>query len=916
MSATEANRIMTSEQSVRIAVERFTEASATFARSLDIWIRKYGKDRGDSASRRIVLLDRRSQLERLAVASRTRRSIGFYGESQCGKSNLVSRIGQGLGVRATPAGSLLVRDPSNDPTRAPWAADGHEGAIEFAKWLNPISNKEATGIICRLSSEGPEPAMPGCFVAKVLSHADLVISLALGHIDEIVDQPGPRHAHEAMDELRSAPREDDTQGFMSELLQAWRFLRERRIESSPRLRHLEEAGWEDFVRDCFLAGKRPVWNPQDVRGTPFSRLVGMLWDGQPELDEVYRRLLDVIVKLGGAEEVSIAAQDVCRSDPSDGPGRPSLLDIGHIDNLFAELAASGGVQVHYRTRHGAVRTLGLSRSALVAMVRELVLPVDGATGEEGVDILDYPGARKSAPAQSFQRHAEPAKLALQVLRRGKLNRLFLSGVEFQDCSALCLVVTGNGNLEAGPVVKQALAAWLSREGWVPSDQVVVPELLPHEEPPPPVDPPLVVAVTKADTLLNDKGHALFGGRLREIDLEYCGSIPWLGKWSEAGPFRRVHWVHNPELEGIRRPFQLPDPSKDLIRSGYRADEQVLLHVDDAERRLEALISDPPRDVLELFDVLRNVVLRVDRDARIVDAALDELEALVRDANRDYVGANDPERLRREREDAELDVMAIEAALARGLNPVAELLRALQMTASDVQRAYATAAEESASLDAGEIGTVGFDDFWAALRQRFAVQLDDRLGRSAPWLQYMGDSQNPRQGRLGSIAQHFRDIPSSAWFRDRIESAIGGMVRNRNASALADGALGAIASTLWNRSMVWLDHVPAVQQTLPALPPKLQQSHASSTKILAHWRARLPEVYAGLVDPRNTSRPGNADLGILRGQLHEGVRSLRVALSAVGRSAGPRARTLEIRLKAIAESLADAAQTDGAASPGG
>jgi hypothetical protein len=881
----------------------FAVASSTFARSLDTWLARWGRDRGESGSRRLVLLGQRYRLDRLAAAGRAVRSIAFYGESQCGKSNIVSRIGQGLGAGVTADGSLLVHDASTDPARQPWAADGHAGAIEFAKWLNPVSNREATGIICRFTASGPEPAEPGCYVAKLLSHSDLIISLAIGMVDDVVDDPGSRDVARSMKELQDAPIEDDVGGFMGEVLHAWRFLREWRLDASPRLRELDAAGFEDFARTMFLAGKRPAWNPKDVRGSAFQRYVSLLWDGQHEMSEVHRRLLSEIERLGGADEVSVPVADVCRTDGSSGPGRSSLLDIGHIDRLFDEVASAGAVQVHYRTRQGAVRTAGMSRSALVALVRELVLPVaaPGSGSSSDVDVLDFPGARSSSASESFAKHAEPSKLALQVLRRGKLNRLFLAGVEHEDCSALCLVVTGNGNLEAGAVVKQSLKAWLGREGWVPADEARPPELLPHEAPPEPVDPPLVVAISKSDTLLDERGLALFGSRLKEIDAKYCGGLPWLEQWSQAGPFRRVHWVHNPSLDISRKPARLPDAAKAAIRAAYRADEEVLLHVDQAEDRLEALLCEPPRDVRGLFETLRSVVLRVDRDERIVESVLDQLELLVRDTDRDYLGRNDPARIKREREDAVADVAALELALGRGLNPVSEFLRALQMTAADAQRAYAEAADERAGRDSGEVGTVGFDDFYTALRQRFALRLDERLRRGGAWLQFMQDSRNPGQGRVASLEQHFRDMPSAAWFRGRVEAAVGAMVRNQNASTLANPALGAITASLWNRSMVWLDRVPGVERALPPVPPKLRPSNAASEKILGHWRERLPEVYANLVDPRNTSRPGNEDLGILRSDLLAAVLSMLAAMQA---SRGPSRRTaaLEARLGAMAASL--------------
>ena len=166
-------------------------AATSFADQIDQWIRRFGSQYGESGAGRIPLLGQRSALRRLHGASGVGKSVGFYGESQCGKSNLVSRIGEALGVGVTAEGSLLVVDPvPADTVNVPWRSGGHAGpaGIEFAKWLNPSGGKEATGVVCRLVRRpaGEQQAIkPGCFLASILSHEDLLVSLAIGSLEEL-----------------------------------------------------------------------------------------------------------------------------------------------------------------------------------------------------------------------------------------------------------------------------------------------------------------------------------------------------------------------------------------------------------------------------------------------------------------------------------------------------------------------------------------------------------------------------------------------------------------------------------------------------------------------------------------------------------------------------------------------------------
>jgi hypothetical protein len=875
------------------ALVGLTDASARFAAQLDAWLLRHGKDRAGSGARRVLLLHRRENLGRIAAAARSAASIGFYGESQCGKSNLVSRLGQSLGASDRCDAPLLIRDESGD-RRSPWGG----APIDFAQWLNPVNNKEATGVICRFTSRPPTSAQPGHFVARVLSHRDVLVSLALGHIDEIVPGPSSLDVARELEAIQGSPMEPDSEGFMGALLSAWEFLSSRRLAQSQRLRELDAADWPGAVRSLFLQGKRPTWNPSDRRGSAYLRLAGMLWDCQPELDEVYKRLLDVVLKLNGAEEVSIAPVDVGRSGAEAGAARPSILDVSYIDGLLSTLEASGGVQVHYRTPRGSVRTLGLSRAALASMIRELVLPIAADSDADGgdIDVLDFPGARKSTPAQDFRVHQQPDKLAMQVLRRGKLNQLFLTGVEFHDCSALCLVVSGNGNLEAGPVVRQSLDAWLRREGWSAGARAVQPESHGREQPTP-VDPPLVVAVTKSDMLLNDQGNRLFGGRLREIDAEYCGGLPWLSQWTEEGPFTRVHWVHNPSADGARRPCDMPIEAIGRVRASYAQDPLVALHVDRPIPRFDALVSDPPTDVMDLFQVLRTVASGVDRDVRVLESMLDFLEPLVADVARDFIGEDRGARVAHERSEAAADIAFMREALGSGTNVVARVLRAAQLSGIDVQRACRAATDEVGSSDPVHVGILRFEDFYGKLREAFELRMARELSKLESARAIPGSSE-----RLVSIQQHFIELPSSAWFRGRVASrAVQELFATRNPGTLATSpVLGALVSTAWNRSMVWLDEIPPVSAA-PKIPPVRRAANASSDKILEHWSRRLSDVYANLVDPRNTALPGNAELGTMREELRDAVRCFRERSTVRGERELARMRRLEAMLAPVADS---------------
>jgi hypothetical protein len=493
-----------------------------------------------------------------------------------------------------------------------------------------------------------------------------------------------------------------------------------------------------------------------------------------------------------------------------------------------------------------------------------------------------------------------------VFRRGKLNRLFLSGVDLQDCSALCLVVTGNGPLNAGPVMRHSLYPWFVREAGGEWRSAAMPtDRLPQEPHPARIDPPLVVAVSKSDMLVNENADAgsLFGGRLRELDKEYCKGekgLDWISRWP-SGIFNRVHWVHNPDVPGsvkLREFASNRASALARIRASYMADQMVQWHVADPGRRFDDLFQ-APADVNALFESLRTVIQRSHREARIVEGALELLDHVVGVASSDYLGPDPRARVAEERRKAQADVAAFQAVLLQGRNPVASILRALQVSPLDVQRACRAAHAETASAEAGEVGVLKFDDFYRLMCDGFAERIDGRLrqmGSVGKMLNSAADSA-VHHDVLASIRDHFTRMPGMPWFRSRVETPVASMFQAMNPEALAASpVLAAVVSTAWNRSVVWLDREPALPAELPKIPPVRRPVHASSAKIVRHWSSRLPDVYEAMVDPAGAARPGNAELGKMLRDLRSAVGAMSASLRVAG-IADPAGR-----LRALEDSL--------------
>ena len=893
----------------RSELQAFAHAAAHFAKRVDDWVCHFEVAAREGSLTRDQVVEPWRQLELIRDALRCGPSVGVFGESQCGKSNLVSRFAKGLGAKSTPEGSLLINEPSGAPDSdpSPWKAEGHDG-IEFVKWIDPGGGKESTGIVCRFT-RSTEPGVPGCFMIQLVSVAELLSSMAIGFESLVVDSGDHERAkrvEQTLKELKASPRVKDTTGVMRELWEVWRVLRQDHvIGTSARFRALDNGddGWDDFVRDCYRKGERPQWFANSYQPSDLDRLVALLWDSNRPLTELWQKLYAELVKLQGASSIWVSASDVCKDKPKD--GRMSLVAVEWMTTLAKDDSSSCAVVVRSGGEASDERKV-MSRGAIVALARELVLPAgdDPSGGEDSIDVLDYPGVR--AENRSIDRidliDGEKARShAVEVLLRGKINRLFVSAVDLHDANTLCLAVKGEGGLEAGAPMIRALRPWLDREGWSPEGEPKGGNTM-LEPPAPRPAPPLVVAMTKSDLLFVQSAE-VFTGKIKALR-SYCHGLDWMGQWHGGRPFNEIYWVHNPNSD-VAVPIKERGRLDALVQKLCQS-QDFLQHVADAKKRLEAVLDNPPRDVEMLFDRIRSLTKASSRTERLAQATLDSLESLVAKVNLIYIGPGDKGRTSEERKRAAEHVRALEGALKKA-PAVSSFLRALEMPAALAERCYRRAADITAGGDEDGVGDVEFDTYYSQLHAEFVNRLQKQISskRDAAWIQALqgGGSVAIGGSVLEEISGRFCKLPKLDWFKGEIERAVKPLFDRFPANAMPLAALGAITAAVWNRNMVWLGEVPPAQSEPAQLPPQLRGRFAAAKSLLQHWEERLPEVYEKLVDPRQKAAQHNINLGGLRSDLLGAI----VAFKAVADKAhfeGGAWESVFRRVDAIEESLTD------------
>lgn len=472
----------------------------------------------------------------LVRASERNPALGVYGESQIGKSFLISAL-------ATNDEKIFIKDPTSDQN------------IDFLKDLNPGGNKESTGIITRFTSKEGKPILENhkrSFLGELLNYEDLIMAMVHGVHSELASAEPPENfrketkaiIQKLTEEKERAPSDSDKNiKIVESVLLALEQVRQLKYFSEY-IRILDECKFENIIQAYSDAEKVP---PDHL----LAQSIALIWGGhnsQP-LKDVYTKIHDVLLTLDGAEIMQIPIEHVIATTG----GQKTLLDVQLV---FELLSSTAMVTVYGRgtdeEEQDEVTSFQISRSSLAAVLSEIVLPVAEASNQDQTspslisigDIIDFPGSRAVGKGTRIQ--DVDKQEAVSVFLRGKLIQIYRKLVEQKEIGVLCIGVAAPGNPEAGQQNQRAIQLWLDQEKMSDVE-----------------DPPLLAVVTKCDQLLT-KREAVEEGAINDFAKVFAKfenysakTYDWLKDWpgyklesteplgSRKKPFKNVIFVFNP-----------------------------------------------------------------------------------------------------------------------------------------------------------------------------------------------------------------------------------------------------------------------------------------------------------------------------------------------------------------------------------
>ncbi|MDO9428512.1 MAG: virulence factor SrfC family protein [Methylobacterium sp.] len=571
--------------------------------------------------------------ERLRRAAERPMCVGVFGPSQAGKSYLVE---------------VLAR-PENGALRARF--DG-SAPVDFLAEINPIGEKEATGLVTRFSARSADTPTPaGAPVRlRVLTESDLIKVLCNSFL------------HDGDATKENPPRAEDITALLGTL-------RARAVPGTGRFSDAEIDDLQDYLLDQARGTRtldalarywdeaRTLASGLDLEGR--ARLFAPLWGGHAAFTGLYRDLAGALERLGHPDEIFAPLGALV-------PREGSILDVATL----AGLGAPGGGDT--LLVHGASGgPVALPRATVAAITAELRIEIADAPRAflQEADLLDFPGARSRQKVDlSHFLDAHPDALK-ETFLRGKVAYLFDRYVAEQELTTMLLCIRPS-NQEV-VTLPDLVERWIAQtHGSTPEARVSLPNLL-------------FLVMTWFDSHFVDKaGDAgqdaglRFRNRIEASLLGFFGKAhTWPRQWTPGTPFRNAFWFRNPNYpaesviryEGRREVGFLPEKQERIaeLRRGFVALPEAAAHFQDPARAFDEALRLNDGGVGYLVENLARVC-RPELKAAQIASRLDGLRTELRERlGRFHVALDIETRLAERREAAGHVFDALDETVATG-----------------------------------------------------------------------------------------------------------------------------------------------------------------------------------------------------------------------------------------------------------
>lgn len=500
------------------------------------------------------LVNVRRQLKRLRFSLESNPAIAAFGESQKGKSYVISSL------LARKGQQFMVLDPKT----------GEE--YNFVEKFNPITrDTEATGVATRFTKEYIVPDINYPIKVKVLSIADMLQILCDTAYNDV-------KSHSVIDKedidefMHAQERRYKGNSVVQNVLNEDDIMNVREYVE----KHVGVAKAKDLLKSCYfdvLARIVPQTQPRE-----WPQLMSKLWYDNSDITELFVRMLQGYEILNFSKHVYIPISALLNTTTT-------LMSSLCLQQLDVQTPMIGNTDLNLGTdllTEDNQKIGGFSKSVLSAIAAEVVFQIPEATISEeliydttgitddgnrqrllskgwnkkvskeflnSVDLFDFPGARAALELLEEQVKVE---LNNKMILRGKVRYLFN---KYSDERLINVLMVCHDHMQNGPTVMPGLVEkWVSQNvgntvGKRTSfmDRSIV--------------SPLFLIATKFNV---DMSHSVQSGGDDQIDQRWedrykkvlyeqvlqAESLTWFKTWTERGGFKNTYLLRDYKWSGI------------------------------------------------------------------------------------------------------------------------------------------------------------------------------------------------------------------------------------------------------------------------------------------------------------------------------------------------------------------------------
>lgn len=510
------------------------------------------ESRREETYKKIVNL--RRQLKRLRNSLESNPAIAAFGESQKGKSYVISSL------LARKGQQFMVVDPKTGKQ------------YNFVEEFNPISRDvEATGVATRFTASYQiiDDSFP--VLVKVLSIADMLNILCDTAYNDVVAH-SVINKEDIDDFIRSQERRYKGNVVVQEVLDEDDIAN---VREYIRL-HVGEIKAKELLDSCYFDVLTRII--KSVQPAEWPQVMSKLWYDNPDITNLFVRLLQGYETLHFAKKVYVPIKALINKTTT-------LMSSMCLQTLENNTPTTGVTDPNFGTDLLTERKeviTGFSKSILSAMCAEVIFQIpeetiqkeleyhlEGIRDEETkrrllskgwnkkvskdflntVDILDFPGARAALEIDESQVKVELSK---KMMLRGKVRYLFN---KYSDERLINVLMLCHDYMQNGPTVMPGLVEqWLKlnvgatiKERTAYIDKSII--------------SPLFLIATKFNV---DMSHAVQSGGDSQMDKRWddrykvvlydqileAASRNWFSKWTEHGGFKNAYLLRDYKYSGI------------------------------------------------------------------------------------------------------------------------------------------------------------------------------------------------------------------------------------------------------------------------------------------------------------------------------------------------------------------------------